>query len=260
MTTPTFVGAGSIVSDISGDAVTTPTPPTHQAGDILLAVSLNDNNIEMVTATEGWTRIAEESTVSDRQAWFYKRATGAGTAGPTITASNTDQWAICYAYREALDSGTPYEDITTWSASASPTMLTSEITTTAGDRLVISLLAVGNDIGWVSSPPPAGWTLDDDQTSGAGTDVRFTAISKGEVNATTISQVTIGTFASGHPAASMTMGIIPEVITPPSGTNMQINIGDSWKDVDALKINIGDSWKDVVAVKQNISDSWKDVF
>ncbi len=43
-------------------------------------------------------------------------------------------------------------------------------------------------------------------------------------------------------------------------TNMKINIGDSFKDVDALKINIGDSWKDVVAVKQNIGDSWKSVF
>ncbi len=45
-----------------------------------------------------------------------------------------------------------------------------------------------------------------------------------------------------------------------TGTNMQINIGDSFKDVDALKINIGDVWKDVVSVKQNIGDAWKDVF
>ena len=41
---------------------------------------------------------------------------------------------------------------------------------------------------------------------------------------------------------------------------IKINIGDSWKDVDAMKINIGDSWKDVVSVKQNISDTWKTVF
>lgn len=44
------------------------------------------------------------------------------------------------------------------------------------------------------------------------------------------------------------------------GTNMQINIGDSWKTVGAAKINIGDSWKEVVAIKQNIGDTWKDVF
>ena len=41
---------------------------------------------------------------------------------------------------------------------------------------------------------------------------------------------------------------------------MKINIGDSWKEVDAMKINIGDTWKDVVSVKQNIGDTWKTVF
>ena len=46
----------------------------------------------------------------------------------------------------------------------------------------------------------------------------------------------------------------------PTGTNMKINIGDTFKDVDALKINIGDSWKAVTSVKQNIGDSWKTVF
>jgi len=44
------------------------------------------------------------------------------------------------------------------------------------------------------------------------------------------------------------------------GTNTQINIGDTWKDVDSMKINIGDVWKDVVEVKQNIGDVWKTVF
>lgn len=44
------------------------------------------------------------------------------------------------------------------------------------------------------------------------------------------------------------------------GTNIQINIGDSWKSVSAMKINIGDVWKDVVSVKQNIGDVWKTVF
>jgi len=45
-----------------------------------------------------------------------------------------------------------------------------------------------------------------------------------------------------------------------AGTNMKINIGDTWKDVDSMKINIGDTWKDVSEVKQNIGDTWKTVF
>ena len=47
---------------------------------------------------------------------------------------------------------------------------------------------------------------------------------------------------------------------PPVGTNIQINIGDSFKSVDAMKINVADSWKEVVAVKINVGDSWKSVF
>jgi len=44
------------------------------------------------------------------------------------------------------------------------------------------------------------------------------------------------------------------------GTNMKINIGDTWKDVESMKINIGDEWKDVESVKINIGDAWKTVY
>ncbi len=45
-----------------------------------------------------------------------------------------------------------------------------------------------------------------------------------------------------------------------SGTNMQINIGDTWKDVTNLQINIGDTWKPVTKVQINVGDTWKPVF
>jgi biopolymer transport protein ExbB len=44
------------------------------------------------------------------------------------------------------------------------------------------------------------------------------------------------------------------------GTNLKINIGDTWKDVSEMKINIGDTWKDVSGAKINIGDTWKDIF
>jgi len=49
-------------------------------------------------------------------------------------------------------------------------------------------------------------------------------------------------------------------VEAPVGTNMKVNIGDVFKDVDSIKINIGDAWKDVAEVKQNIGDAWKAVF
>ena len=40
-------------------------------------------------------------------------------------------------------------------------------------------------------------------------------------------------------------------------TGMQINVGDSWKDVAGASINVGDEWKPVSDIDINISDTWK---
>ena len=45
-----------------------------------------------------------------------------------------------------------------------------------------------------------------------------------------------------------------------AGTNMQVNIGDTWKDVAAMQVNIGDTWKDVAGAQINIGDTWKTIF
>ena len=46
----------------------------------------------------------------------------------------------------------------------------------------------------------------------------------------------------------------------PSTADLQLNIGDSWKDVSALQVNIGDVWKSVSGAQVNIGDSWKEIF
>jgi len=45
-----------------------------------------------------------------------------------------------------------------------------------------------------------------------------------------------------------------------TGTNCQVNIGDSWKAISAAQINIGDSWKAVEGMQINIGDVWKTIF
>ena len=46
----------------------------------------------------------------------------------------------------------------------------------------------------------------------------------------------------------------------PSGTNMQVNVGDAWKDVASMQVNIGDTWKAVAGAQVNIGDTWKTIF
>ena len=43
-------------------------------------------------------------------------------------------------------------------------------------------------------------------------------------------------------------------------TVTQINIGDTWKEIEGMKINIGDVWKTVEGLQVNIGDDWKTVF
>ena len=45
-----------------------------------------------------------------------------------------------------------------------------------------------------------------------------------------------------------------------AGTNIKINISDTWKDVSEIKINISDVWKSVAGASANIGDVWKKVF
>lgn len=47
---------------------------------------------------------------------------------------------------------------------------------------------------------------------------------------------------------------------PTEGTNCQINISDSWKEIDNMKINISDAWKEVSEAKINIGDTWKTIY
>lgn len=47
---------------------------------------------------------------------------------------------------------------------------------------------------------------------------------------------------------------------PPADTVTQINIGDTWKEIEGMKINIGDVWKTVEGLQVNIGDDWKTVF
>jgi len=65
---------------------------------------------------------------------------------------------------------------------------------------------------------------------------------------------------SGHDNKPFSFEFANLDLQEPVATNMQINIGDSWKTVTSVQINIGDVWKAVTKIQQNIGDAWKDVF
>jgi len=68
------------------------------------------------------------------------------------------------------------------------------------------------------------------------------------------------TWSGGAAGDDWTYAIYAVYETAPTGTNTQINIGDSWKEISAMQINIGDVWKEVAGMQINIGDNWKEVY
>lgn len=226
MAVPTFVAAGTIVADISGGASTTPTPPTHTTNDILLAMSFNAAGATMSTATAGWTKITEVlGTIA--VAWFWKRAPAAGTAGPTITAGSTDQYAICYVIRGCATTGTPFEGAATSGDGTTSINLpnTAAITTTGADELVMAFLGRNTITNWTDATPPSGWTANDNQITSSGTGCLLRVISIPETSPTSLGTQSFATSIAGSqqygaltlawlsPATPST-GLLPFCIAP----------------------------------------------
>lgn len=208
---PTFVSAGAIAEDLTGGASVTPTPPTHQADDILVVASYNAAGDAMSTVTSGWTSFNNIAGTDDI-AFFWKRATGAGTAGPTITAAGTDCFAICYVFRNCVTSGTPFEDATNSGdgTTAETTPDSALITTTDTNRLAVCIVAHDDDTTFSSGNPPTGWTDGtNNTTSSGGTQVGFNLICKTIPVAGDVSAVVVGTLGASELYGAVTLALLP---------------------------------------------------
>jgi hypothetical protein len=224
MAAPTFVAASATVTaDTSGGASTIPSVPTHQADDILIACAYNAASAAMSTATAGWTKIA--GSAGDDFVWWWKRATGAGTAGPTITASGTDQFAICFVIRGCITTGTPYEDATVGNTGLTTTPQSAVIDTTGADRLAVCILNHDDDTVFSSGYPPATWTDSANVNTTSGTQNGFKILTKTIASTSTVAQVTIGTWSANEYQSSLTLAFIPS--GPPTNTLQGSTTGTS---------------------------------
>lgn len=214
MAAPTFVSAGAVADDLTGAASFTPTMPTHLADDILFVAAWSSGGDTPVTATGGWNSIATVLGTMDA-AWFWKRATAPGTAGPTITASNTDCFGIGYVIRGCITSGTPYEAATTAGdgTTQDSTPDSAAITTLGRDRLVLCSVAHDGEsagVTWSSGNPPALWAIANNTDSADGTDVGFYVISRSIVLPALVPAVVVGTMSAPTLVATLTLAFIPE--------------------------------------------------
>lgn len=214
MAVPTFVAAGAIASDLTGGASLTPTMPAHITNDILFVAAYNASGDAMSTVTAGWNSVTAIAGTDDI-AWFWKRATASGTAGPTITAAGTDCFAIGYVIRGCSRGGTPYEAATTAGdgTTQDDTPDTAQITTLGRDRLVLCSVAHDGEsagVTWGSGNPPTGWTVSNNTDSADGTDVGFYMIQQSVLFPSVVPTAVVGTFSTPTLLGTLTLAFIPE--------------------------------------------------
>lgn len=216
MAVPTFISAGAIANDLTGAASVTPTPPAHLADDILIAVGFNQAAAAASTVTAGWTNF--RASGGARFQFWWKRATGPGTAGPTITAASTDQFALVYVFRGCIATGTPMEIPNGNGETTSTTPSGNFPGTTLGpDRLGVIIAANDDDTTYASGLPPSGWTLASDASDATGTQARFTVLTKGFPIAGLPDSPVVGTLTTAEIWFTATFALIPAPVpyTPP---------------------------------------------
>lgn len=204
MTNPSYVNTGSFAT---GTTSVTPTPPTHVADDILIAIAYKASGFLPTTVTSGWTKIADlEGTKC--ATWWWKRATGAGTAGPTFTASGASSMACAVVVvRGCHKTATPYENAATaGDLTSSDTTPDTHSTATGDTRLVMCLATSSGATDYSSGLPPSGWTANFNFFTGSI--CRLAVISKTRDTGTE-SAATVGTLSASQSWGTLTLAWIP---------------------------------------------------
>lgn len=162
------------------------------------------------------------------------KGSASGTAGTTdvygVDADDTSQW-------DALNKPSIQTKTTASTAFDNPNTFTPDASYTTYNIDVTAIVQEIVDRG--------GWSSGNDMSFVIDVDV----IGKGK-------QIVLYTYDhASYPEPTLTI-----FYTVASGTNMQINISDSWKVVNIpLKIHNG-TWRDVVGAQINIGDAWKTIY
>lgn len=84
-------------------STTSPTPPAHQAGDLLVAVAFRDTSAGLIEIPSGWTSVKEVARAYIRQRIVVRFATASDTAGGTWTGANAG--VLIAVYRNVKEVG-----------------------------------------------------------------------------------------------------------------------------------------------------------
>jgi len=242
----------------SASSVTIDKPTGTVEGDLLIASILGGNLASNPTPPdESWTEFGPTGTpqsFSFITRCYYKVAGSSEPSDYTFTFPGTNT-----SHQTNMASFYETEGVDTWSlideswvqSDGTTNSLTTGSITGIDDGLLITCFST--DDNEEVSTAPTDMTLIDEIKYYNGSANYYELRDAGAVT----KSITWGGSAEQEQA---TAGFFIWGEAPATGTNMKINIGDTFKDVDSMKINIADTWKDVTGMQINIGDDWKTIF
>ena len=242
-------GDGTIKNDTSGcETIANPS-------ETLGSLSVVETSSSSIDISGSWTAIgcgAGKYNINTKRGYVYFDTSGI-PAGAVI--SDATIWLYCsnYSYDGASNvrvyhdssndhpsesGGSPNLSLSDW-----PLSNYSHIATVAlSDMMTDKKLSSQN--GWTRTAIPTTSITKEGLT-------KFCLRDDSESDADDSATFYSGNSATNKPYLLVNWSSVAEMKTP------QINIGDTWKDVEAAQINIGDSWKDVDYILINVGDEWK---
>ncbi len=195
-----------------------------------------------------------ESNNRNRGELWYMVNPDVATGNVVITATGSNVGisggALLYS---GVDQSTPIDANSGTTVGASASNISTTISPTVTDSYIVYAATNGSTASAASPGNGETETFDVDATSS------HTGTGGYRVETTTGSKtVTVNVSPNDTRLCLSLLALTPA--TGGAGTNIQLNVGDSWKTVDAVFVNVGDVWKPVVSIKQNVGDVWKDGF
>lgn len=236
-------------------------PTTVNSGELLIIIFSCDG----VTFTDptGWTKLVEASadTRFVKSAVYVKVADGTegGTSVNVQTTGSSRAAVNVYRISGFEDGLSGLEETHTTGSSTSPNPPSiSPSWGASNDTLFIAWETNGPGADSITAFP-SGYTNTSTVKTGLSTfDHYGIASCRKEANTASEDAGAFTLSASDYWTAGTLA--IKGTAGGGAGTNMQLNIGDSWKTIDGMQINIGDVWKEVAGAQVNIGDSWKNIF
>lgn len=242
----TLVQSKTVAASSATSTATFDSSPTD--GNLLIAIVAYVGNSGFATTPTGWAQAAFSGGSAHGFVTIWYKVAGAGESSTvTFTVSTLAVGSIAIFEYSGM-TATPF-DVGAQAAAAYGTSIGTGTTATIAqaDELLIAAVATPEVTRTFSNTWGNGFT-------------QLSQHNRQETASLVVASTGAYTTSEAWTGASWGVGCIAAFKIAVSGTNMKINIADTFKDVSEVKINIGDTWKTVTKVQVNIGNIWKTVF